>query len=210
MAVVVTLEEAKAHLRVDTTDDDALITGLIAAATELAEQWLSRSLTDGTATPQPIKVGINLLVAHWYINTEATTAGTMTLLPLGVQELLRSLSGGDGLMAENAGQLRETVAFDERVLIDDEYGNTEGTFLEAFQCRAGFTFLRGGEAVMASRLEGRQPVVARVRESSQTRQIEPDWRMRDIRTGASYAVRSVAATPDRQWIDVTAEGGVAQ
>ena len=113
-------------------------------------------------------------------------------------------------MAENAGQLRETVAFDERILVDDGYGNMEGDFVEQFQCRAGFTFLRGGEAVIASRLEGRQPMVARVRESSQTRQIEPDWRLRDLRTGASYAVRSVAPTPDRQWIDVAAEGGVAQ
>ena len=112
-------------------------------------------------------------------------------------------------MAENAGQLREKVAFDERIMVDDGYGNMEGYFGEVFQCRAGFTFLRGGEAVIASRLEGKQPVVVRVRESRETRRIEPDWSIRDLRTGASYAVRSVAPTPDRQWIDVIAEGGVA-
>jgi head-tail adaptor len=113
-------------------------------------------------------------------------------------------------MAINAGHLRETVAFDERVLVDDGYGNMEGDFTEQFQCRAGFTWLRGGEAVMASRLEGRQPLVARVRASTETRRIEPDWRMRDLRTGETYAVRSVAPTPDRKWIDVTTEGGVAE
>jgi head-tail adaptor len=113
-------------------------------------------------------------------------------------------------MATNAGQLRERVAFDERVVIEDEYGNQTGDFAEVFQCRAGFIYLRGGEAVIAARLEGRQPVVARVRPSSQTRQIEPDWRMRDMRTGESFAVRSIAPTPDRKWIDVTTEAGVAE
>jgi head-tail adaptor len=113
-------------------------------------------------------------------------------------------------MAENAGQLREKVAFDERIMIDDGYGNMEGYFGEVFQCRAGFTFLRGSEAVIASRLEAKQPVVVRVRESTQSRRIQPDWSIRDLNTGESYAVRSVAPTPDRQWIDVLAEGGVAQ
>lgn len=44
---VITLEEAKAHLRVDTSDDDVLIEAYVAAATEsLAgpEGWLGRSL----------------------------------------------------------------------------------------------------------------------------------------------------------------------
>jgi hypothetical protein len=95
-------------------------------------------------------------------------------------------------------------------LVDDGYGNMEGDFTEQFQCSAGFTFLRGGEAVIAARLEGRQPVVARLRASTQTRRIQPDWRMRDLRTGVSYAVRSVAPTPDRKWLDVTTEAGVAE
>lgn len=40
----VTLEEAKAHLRVDHPDDDALIMGLIGAATEACERHTRRSL----------------------------------------------------------------------------------------------------------------------------------------------------------------------
>ena len=84
--MVVTLEETKAHLRVDTADDDALITLLIGGATDMLETWLSRPLVD--PEPDAIKVAITFLVAHWYINTEAVEAGTMTQLPLGVQELL--------------------------------------------------------------------------------------------------------------------------
>jgi uncharacterized phiE125 gp8 family phage protein len=40
----VTLAEAKAHLRVDTADDDTYITGLIRAAREWVEQYLDRTL----------------------------------------------------------------------------------------------------------------------------------------------------------------------
>jgi uncharacterized phage protein (predicted DNA packaging) len=83
---VVTLEEAKAHLRVDTADDDALITMLIGAATDTVENWLSRPLMDGE--PDAIKVAIVQMVAHWYINTEAVSGETMTQLPLAYQELL--------------------------------------------------------------------------------------------------------------------------
>ena len=40
----VTLAEAKSHLRVDTSDDDAYIIGLIRAAREWVEQYLDRTL----------------------------------------------------------------------------------------------------------------------------------------------------------------------
>lgn len=44
----VTLTEAKAHLRVDHSDDDTLIGALIAAAREYVEQFLGRVLVDQT------------------------------------------------------------------------------------------------------------------------------------------------------------------
>lgn len=43
-ALAVTLAQAKAHLRVDSTDEDALITIMITAATEAAEQATSRAI----------------------------------------------------------------------------------------------------------------------------------------------------------------------
>lgn len=111
---------------------------------------------------------------------------------------------------DSAGQLTERVAWNARgAATGPDYGNTEGDFAEQFQTRAGFTFLRGSEAVIAARLQGRQPVVVRVRATPQTRLIEPDWQMRDVRTGDLYAVRSVAPTADRKWLDVLVERGVA-
>lgn len=46
--MAVTLEEAKLHLRVDHDEEDALITGLIMAATEDAEAFQGRSFTTRT------------------------------------------------------------------------------------------------------------------------------------------------------------------
>jgi uncharacterized phiE125 gp8 family phage protein len=44
----VTLAEAKAHLRVDTSADDALITSEISAAREFVERWIRRALPTQT------------------------------------------------------------------------------------------------------------------------------------------------------------------
>ena len=44
----VTLAEAKLHCKVDAADDDALITAMITAATEMAEQQLGRALMTQT------------------------------------------------------------------------------------------------------------------------------------------------------------------
>jgi uncharacterized phiE125 gp8 family phage protein len=47
-ALAVTLVEAKAHLRVDVADDDTLITAMIMAAAELAEQHTGRAIMTQT------------------------------------------------------------------------------------------------------------------------------------------------------------------
>lgn len=125
-------------------------------------------------------------------------------------------------MAYSAQRLKHKVAFDARADADDGTGNHEGDFVQRFERRAGFTFLRGSESVIAARLEGRQPIVVRVRACSQTRKIDAGWQMRDLRngewvgsgadaywSGPAYAVRSVIPSEDRQWIDVTVESGVA-
>lgn len=109
----------------------------------------------------------------------------------------------------SAGQLIERVAFDARIAEDDEHGNVEGEFVERFQRRAGFTFLRGGETVIAARMEGRQPVVVLVRSDTETRLVDTDWQMRDVRTSSVYAVRSIIPSDDRQWLHITVESGVA-
>lgn len=48
----VTLAEAKAHLRVEYSDDDTLITSLIAAARDYCERYLKRSILTQTITQE--------------------------------------------------------------------------------------------------------------------------------------------------------------
>lgn len=125
-------------------------------------------------------------------------------------------------MSGRAGALIERVAFDQRESQDDGFGNSVETWAQRVICRAGFTALRGSESVISGRLEGRQPIVVRIRSSAASRLIGADWRMRDLRagswesdaggsywTGPVYAVRSIIPTTDRQWLDVMVESGVA-
>lgn len=107
------------------------------------------------------------------------------------------------------GQLVELVAFDRRLPASDGYGNTEGDFEEVFQCRAGYTWLRGGETVLAARMTGRQPILVRVRRAEETLQIRPDWQMRDLDSGFSYAVHAISESLDRGYLDILVEQGVA-
>jgi head-tail adaptor len=108
-----------------------------------------------------------------------------------------------------AGDLNELVAFDSPSETVDDYGGVATAFLEAYRCRAHFRYLRGGETVQASRLEGRQPVVVTIRTSALARTITTDWRMRDTRRWHTYNIRSIVPSADRAWLELTCEKGVA-
>lgn len=113
-------------------------------------------------------------------------------------------------MAETgAGKLYYRVHCQRRVERDDGYGNTVAEFATEFTVRAGYLHLRGGETVIAARLENKHPVLITVRASSQTRLITSDWRLVDARDGTEWAVRDVTAEADRQWISLLCERGVA-
>jgi len=111
--------------------------------------------------------------------------------------------------APTAQELHHRVFFDERPEVDDGYGNSEGGFQQRFEVWAAFRPRGGSEAVVAARLEGRNVLGVYVRSSSQTRQIQADWRMRDKHTGEIYAVKIVDAVTDRNWVYLEAQTGVA-
>jgi SPP1 family predicted phage head-tail adaptor len=109
----------------------------------------------------------------------------------------------------SAGDLFNKVAFDERVEGDRGDGVTVGEWQERFSVRAGFTHMRGGEAVMANRLQGKHTIVIMVRSSSQTRQVGTDWQVRDVRSGVAYNITDITPSDDRAWLDLLCESGVA-
>ena len=66
---MLTLNETKQHLRVDITDDDVLITSLIAAATTATGNYLDNAaLVLDSEAPAPVKSAALLLVADLYEN----------------------------------------------------------------------------------------------------------------------------------------------
>lgn len=112
-------------------------------------------------------------------------------------------------MTIGAGDLFQSVAFDSPVVSPDGFGGRNDGWAEQLQARAHFRFLRGGEAVQAARLAGRQPVVVTIRSSAAARAITPAWRMRDLNAGEVYNIRAIVPTDDRRFLELTCESGVA-
>lgn len=112
-----------------------------------------------------------------------------------------------------AGKLSQRVTLQKRQTVNpdapSDFGNTVSVWQDQGEVWAGITYLRGGEAVMAGRLSGRQPAVVRLRASALSRSVAPDWRV--MHGTVAYAVRSVNPDPDgdRAWVDLLVEGGVA-
>uniref|UniRef100_A0A7C2W724 Phage gp6-like head-tail connector protein n=2 Tax=Thermorudis TaxID=1649508 RepID=A0A7C2W724_9BACT len=60
--LTVTLEEAKAWLRIDDDADDTLIVSLIEAAKEAADAYLDNPFTDASGSPVPIPAAVKTWV----------------------------------------------------------------------------------------------------------------------------------------------------
>ncbi|WP_136415529.1 head-tail connector protein [Herbaspirillum sp. ST 5-3] len=74
---MITLDEAKTHIRVTGTDDDTEITAMIATAQAHIENYLGVTYADGEA-PAPVKSAALLMVGDLYENREAQTDRPLT------------------------------------------------------------------------------------------------------------------------------------
>jgi head-tail adaptor len=110
-----------------------------------------------------------------------------------------------------SGELRERVSFQTRGgPTDDGYGNqVDGTWIEQFNCAAGFTYLQGSETVISQRLQGVQPIIIKVRSALNTRQVDAAWRAVDARTQTVYNIRSSKTDPKRRYIEFMVDAGAA-
>lgn len=108
-----------------------------------------------------------------------------------------------------AGDLIERVGFERPVSGSDGAGGVGNGFQEWYACRAQYIHLRGGENIIAGRLEGKHPQVIRIRSSSTAREITTEWLARDKRAGTLFNIRDITPTDDRLWLDFLVEGGVA-
>lgn len=109
----------------------------------------------------------------------------------------------------SAGDLAFKVAFEKRMEADRGDGVTVGEWQEQFQCAAGVINLRGGEAVMAGRLQGKSTRLFFIRSFAASKLVDTDWQVRDVRTGVAFNIREISASDDRAWLDLLCESGVA-
>jgi len=80
-----TLDELKLYLRIDGSDEDALIQGLQAAA----EQFLKNGGASSTNNVDLYNLCAKLLIAHWYENREVV--GKSEELPFGLRSMITQL-----------------------------------------------------------------------------------------------------------------------
>ncbi|ODT82451.1 MAG: hypothetical protein ABS76_07470 [Pelagibacterium sp. SCN 64-44] len=116
------------------------------------------------------------------------------------------------------GLLRGRVHLQQRGTGIDPYTGQprEGDFATVTTVAAEFIPLKGSEPVIASRLQGVQPYVVRVRSSAATRAVDETWRLVDARApqppdaGARvFAIKAPPTDPDqkRQWVEWLVEIG---
>lgn len=116
--------------------------------------------------------------------------------------------------SRNIGALRERMEFQARATADDGFGNQipAGPFETRFTYWAGMRPLRGSEAVMAARLDWRQPYVVTVRNTTQTRGVTVAWQLVDARNANRvFAITSPPADPDGKnaWLEFIVTEGAA-
>lgn len=112
------------------------------------------------------------------------------------------------------GDLKERVLCQMKGPARDEFDNPVpggDKWTTQFSVRAGFRPKNGGETVVAGRLQGVQPYIVTIRQSSDTRQITPGWRLVDPRNDTRvFNIRSLSdPTGKRQWLELLVEHGVA-
>lgn len=107
--------------------------------------------------------------------------------------------------------LTERVAFESRAETHDadDDGNYEGEWIQRFESRAGYIHRHGGEAVMASRLQGQHVQVIFVPSCRNARSVPSDWRIRDVHTDITYDIKDITVTTDRLWVDFLCQSGGA-
>ncbi|MBK3745620.1 head-tail adaptor protein [Paraburkholderia aspalathi] len=107
-------------------------------------------------------------------------------------------------------RLHEEFAFYAREKVNDGKGNTVGPWVWKFTTKGRLTYRQGNEAVIAARLEGRQPAFLTIRNGETARTITTDWYCEDERSGARYNIRAVTVdTINRQFLNLNIESGVA-
>ena len=84
--MVVSVAEAKAHLRLESDEEDAFIESLIEQAQAVAEDYCR--VTFESPAPEPVRLAVLLMVAHYYENRDTPERQIYVTLRLAFESLL--------------------------------------------------------------------------------------------------------------------------
>ncbi len=113
---------------------------------------------------------------------------------------------------KGAGDLRHRVIFQRREDVEDDYGNTQGEWIDLGVSRAcSLTPTRGSETIQSDRLAGRVQWDCWVRSDSGTRSLQTGDRMADARDPSrTFNIGFIGDMDgDRTWLLIQATSGVA-
>ena len=92
--MIVSLDEVKEHLRVETDDEDDLLESLIAQAQAVAEDYCRTSFSDvdedgnDITLPEPVRLAVLLFVSHYYENRDVPDRTVYTTMRIAFENLL--------------------------------------------------------------------------------------------------------------------------
>lgn len=109
-----------------------------------------------------------------------------------------------------SGDLREKFTIRRATLTDDGHGGQTETWVDYLTVPASITFSRGGETVIAARLQAQQPAILRIRTSAAARNIKPTDKAVNARTGEVFNIREYPreARDNRGYLEMLVQSGV--
>lgn len=84
--MVVSVAEAKAHLRLESDEEEAFIESLIEQAQAVAEDYCR--VTFESPAPEPVRLAVLLMVAHYYENRDTPERQIYVTLRMAFESLL--------------------------------------------------------------------------------------------------------------------------
>lgn len=91
--MALTVDVLKAHLNITGTDDNTVLTRLLAAATKHVERILGYALTDEEklpdGAPADLEQAVLMVAGHWYESREAVLVGVAAQeIPFGAAQII--------------------------------------------------------------------------------------------------------------------------
>ena len=86
--MIVTLDELKDHLRVQTNDEDDLLVTYLTQAQEAASNYCRVDWEDTETVPETVRLAVMLMASHFYENRDSADKSAYTTMMMAFRMLL--------------------------------------------------------------------------------------------------------------------------